>query len=211
MSVLRLNLLAVAFVSVLGANTLLLAVAPDATAAERPSATDIIKALKPKPVTRSLASPPSRAGDQRFIDSLRGRTRSLSAGERQKVADIVKEKPSIDLEVYFDFNSAAITAQAMPDLNNLGKALTSPDLKGSVFLIGGHTDGKGTDIYNQLLSERRAETVKRFLTQKFGINAANLVTAGYGKEQLKNQADPFAGENRRVQIGNLEAKQQAGR
>jgi outer membrane protein OmpA-like peptidoglycan-associated protein len=200
-----------AFVSLLSASALLFAVASDTIAAERPSATQILNALKPKPATRGLAPHQTNPEDQRFIDSLRGRTRSLSAGERQKVADIVKEKPSIDLEVYFDFNSAAITSKAMPDLNNLGKALNSPDLKGSVFLIGGHTDGKGTEVYNQLLSERRAESVKRFLTQRFGINAANLVTAGYGKEQLKDEANPFAAENRRVQIGNLEAKQQAGR
>jgi outer membrane protein OmpA-like peptidoglycan-associated protein len=78
-------------------------------------------------------------------------------------------------------------------------------------LISGYTDAKGGDEYNQHLSERRAEAVKRFLMQKFGLTSGTLVTAGYGKEQLKNTADPFAAENRRVQIANMEAKQQAER
>ena len=94
---------------------------------------------------------------------------------------------------------------------NLGRALSSPELKGGTFLVGGHTDAKGGDAYNQRLSERRAEEVKRFLMQKFGLAAEGLVTAGYGKEQLKDVANPLAGENRRVQITNLEARQQAER
>ena len=88
----------------------------------------------------------------------------------------------------------------------LGRALTNPDLEGSVFLIGGHTDAKGDDDYNQKLSERRAAAVKRFLKEKFDISDDALVTVGYGEEQLKNASDPFAAENRRVQIVNLEQK-----
>ena len=88
----------------------------------------------------------------------------------------------------------------------LGRALTNPDLQGSVFLIGGHTDAKGDDDYNQRLSERRASAVKRFLKERFDIPDDTLVTAGYGEEQLKNESDPFAAENRRVQIVNLELK-----
>lgn len=183
-------------------------------AAERPSVNEILNALKPGAKTRALS--PSRtqpsAEDQRFIDSLRVvKTRSLSSGERQKVAEIAKEKPSIDLEIYFNYNSAQITSKAVPDLMNLGRALSSPELKGGTFLVGGHTDAKGGDAYNQRLSERRAEEVKRFLMQKFGLAAEGLVTAGYGKEQLKDVANPLAGENRRVQITNLEARQQAER
>ena len=53
--------------------------------------------------------------------------------------------------------------------------------------------------YNQGLSERRAEAV---LAEKYGIDASNLVTVGYGKTQLKNRAGPFASENRRVQVIN---------
>jgi outer membrane protein OmpA-like peptidoglycan-associated protein len=76
----------------------------------------------------------------------------------------------------------------------------------STFIVAGHTDAKGSDTYNQGLSERRAEAVKRFLAEKYGIDASNLLTVGYGKTQLKNPAGPFASENRRVQVINASDK-----
>ena len=79
-------------------------------------------------------------------------------------------------------------------MQELGKALSDPELKGSVFLVGGHTDAKGGDDYNQGLSERRAEAIKNYLTEKFGLQAENLVTVGYGKTQLKNTDNPTARE-----------------
>jgi outer membrane protein OmpA-like peptidoglycan-associated protein len=78
-------------------------------------------------------------------------------------------------------------------------------------MLGGHTDAKGSDEYNQTLSERRAETVKRFLMEKYHLPAANLVSAGYGKKGLKNAADPYAAENRRVEIVNMADRKQASR
>jgi OmpA family len=77
------------------------------------------------------------------------------------------------------------------------------------FLVAGHTDAKGGTTYNQKLSEHRAEAVKRFLVRRFDIPEENLVTVGYGKQQLKNRDDPFAAENRRVQVVNLKADKMA--
>jgi outer membrane protein OmpA-like peptidoglycan-associated protein len=99
--------------------------------------------------------------------------------------------------------------RAEPQLHNLGKALTSSELAGSVFMLGGHTDAKGGDEYNQQLSERRAETVKRFLIENYHVPAASLVSAGYGKKGLKNAADPYAAENRRAEIVNMAEREQA--
>jgi outer membrane protein OmpA-like peptidoglycan-associated protein len=185
----------------------------DLAAQERPSPAQILNALKPTTKTRALtAQSPQAAEDQRFIDSLRSvKTRSLTSGERQKVAEIAKTKPKIDLEIYFNYNSAEITPKAVPDLMNLGQALSDPELRGSVFVLSGHTDAKGSEAYNQGLSERRAQAVKQYLLQKFRLPEDSLVTAGYGEEQLKDPANPFAAENRRVQIVNLEATQKAGR
>ena len=181
-------------------------------AQEGPSEAQILNALKPPPKTRSLSSDQARRGaeERQFIDSLKtGKTRSLSADQREKVATIAKDKPSIDLEIYFNFDSADITPKALPDLQNLGRALSSSDLQGSTFMVGGYTDAKGGDDYNQRLSERRSAAVKQFLVKKFGIPDENLLSVGYGKEHLKNTSDPFAGENRRVQIVNLASKDSA--
>jgi outer membrane protein OmpA-like peptidoglycan-associated protein len=91
----------------------------------------------------------------------------------------------------------------MPQVTALGQALSSADLKGSTFVVAGHTDGKGTDTYNQSLSERRADAVKRYLMEKYRVDESNLVTVGYGKSQLKDSSNPLASENRRVQVINM--------
>jgi outer membrane protein OmpA-like peptidoglycan-associated protein len=182
-----------------------------AFAAEQRSAEDIINALKPPRVTRGLTTSPAsaaRAADEtRFIATLRNRpTRSLSTDEREKIASIASSKPKIDLEINFEFNSAVIGSKAMPQVTELGTALTSTDLKGRTFILAGFTDGKGSETYNQGLSERRADAVKQFLSEKYGIEAGSLVTVGYGLTHLKDPANPFAAENRRVQVTNTAEK-----
>jgi outer membrane protein OmpA-like peptidoglycan-associated protein len=182
--------------------------------AQRPSEEQILNALKPSPKTRGLTAGSSgqAAEEQRFIDSIRrSKTRQLTLSEREKAAEIARNKPAIDLEVYFDYNSSAITKQAEPEVRKLGRALTNPDLRGSVFLVAGHTDGKGTEDYNQGLSERRAQAVKRFLMDKFDISDDSLVATGYGKSKLKNSDDPYASENRRVQVVNMDPQASAER
>jgi outer membrane protein OmpA-like peptidoglycan-associated protein len=174
-------------------------------AAEQRSADDIINALKPPRVSRGLTTSQSdaaRAVDEtRFLSTVRNRpSRSLSTEERDKIASIANSKPKIDLEINFEFNSAIIGSKAMPQVTELGKALTSEDLKGRTFILAGFTDAKGSETYNQGLSERRADAVKQFLSEKYGIDARNLVTVGYGLKQLKDPANPFAAENRRVQV-----------
>jgi outer membrane protein OmpA-like peptidoglycan-associated protein len=182
-----------------------------ARAAEQASAEQIIQALKPPKLTRGLTMSPAdtaRAADEgRFIDTVRNKvSRSLSTEERDKIASIAKSKPAIDLEINFEFNSATIASSALTQVTALGEALTSRDLKGRTFLLAGHTDAKGSDTYNQGLSERRTDAVKRFLQEKYGIEATNLVTVGYGKTQLKNPSNPFGFENRRVQVVNMADK-----
>lgn len=182
-----------------------------ASAQEQPSASQIIDALKPKGgsgvTTRLLTASPGSAPDRKFIDSLRNRqTRLISIEERTKAAEIAKARPSIDLEITFDYDSDVIGLQAVPTLVSLGTALRSGELKGCVFLLAGHTDAKGDATYNQTLSERRADAVRRFLVEKFSLAPENLIPIGYGKSQLKNAAAPFGGENRRVQIVNTEIK-----
>ena len=99
-------------------------------------------------------------------------------------------KPAVDLhDINFEFNSADDLAAAMPQLRELGAALSDPRLAGASFTIGGHTDATGTDAYNTRLSQRRADAVQRFLAENYTIPSANLHAVGYGKHQPKNKAD----------------------
>ena len=181
-------------------------------AQNNPSSQQIIDALKPKqPLTRSLSVSPAeqakKADTEKFVDTLRNRpTRSLSMGERQQIATIAQERPRIDLEIKFDYNSANIAKTALPDMDNLGKALTDPALKGATFVLAGHTDAVGGEEYNQDLSSRRADSVKRYLMEKYSLTPDHLVTAGYGKMRLKNKDNPRAPENRRVEVVNMADK-----
>jgi len=189
--------------------------------AQQATESQILDALTPKPkgVTRSLSlgAPPAAATaaaseDGAFLDSLRTRTtRSLSLGERQKIAEISADKPSIDLEIPFDFNSAKIGPKAMPVIKSLGAALANPRLKGGTFVIAGHTDAKGSEATNQALSDRRAEAVKRYLIENYKIAPENLVSVGYGESRLKNPSNPLADENRRVQATNVSEVKSAAR
>jgi outer membrane protein OmpA-like peptidoglycan-associated protein len=192
---------------VLASGIVLSATAP--SFAQRPTEEQILNALRPAPVgkTRGLTVDRQNVEEQRFVDSIRKvKNRQLTLNERQKAVEIAANRPTIDLEIYFDYDSAAITPRAEDELMTLGRALTNPDLRGSVFLIAGHTDAQGADDYNQKLSERRAAAVKRFLTEKFDLSNESLVAAGYGESKLKNDADPTASENRRVQIANFDQK-----
>jgi outer membrane protein OmpA-like peptidoglycan-associated protein len=176
------------------------------------SADQILNALQPKPLTRGLsigpqADPAVKAREIGFVDTLRNRrTRSLSINEREEIADIASTKPKIDLEIQFDYNSADISKTSMPAVQELGKALSNANLRGSTFVVAGHTDAIGGESYNQDLSERRADSIKRYLTEKYGINGTDLVTVGYGKSKPKDPNAPMDPINRRVQVVNMDSK-----
>src|SRR3954469_16029454 len=177
------------------------------------SADQISKALQSKPLTRGLSSgapqvdAATQAKETKFVTSLRGRqSRSLSLGEREEIAQIATNKPKIDLEIHFDYNSAEISKESTPAVQELGKALSQASLKGSTFVVAGHTDAIGSEEYNQGLSERRADTIKRYLIEKYGINGSDLVTVGYGKTKPKDANAPMDPANRRVQVVNMETK-----
>src|SRR5258708_11590239 len=122
-----------------------------------------------------------------------------------------KDKANIDLEITFDYNSADISTKSLPSVQALGKALTNPDLKGWTFVVAGHTDAAGGEAYNQDLSERRADSIKKYLVDKYGIASGDLVNVGYGKSKLKDPASPLADVNRRVQVVNMENKATASK
>ncbi len=211
------NLAAMLSVATIGATLALGVVA--ARAGDNVTEEQILRALTPekKPLTRGLSigpkvEPAANAAEDKFVQTIRGRsTRSLSSAEREEIATIVKDKPKIDLEINFDYNSAQINAKSLPSVQALGRALTNADLKGSTFVVAGHTDAAGSEAFNQDLSERRAEAIKRYLVEKYGVNGSDLVTVGYGKSKLKDPSQPLAEANRRVQVVNMENKATASK
>lgn len=201
--------------TVLSATVAMMAGVGMAFAADDATEDQILRALAPKkPITRglSLNAPVVDPAESKFVDTLRNRrTRSLSSGEREQIAAIATTKPNIDLEITFEYNSADISAKAQPAVEALGKALSNPDLKGSTFVVAGHTDAVGGEAYNQDLSERRADAIKKALVEKYGLSGTDLVTVGYGKTKPKDASKPMDPANRRVQVVNMVNKATASK
>jgi peptidoglycan-associated lipoprotein len=100
--------------------------------------------------------------------------------------------------VAFDFNEAQLTAQARSRLSDLADCIKQ--LPGRVVLEG-HADERGTEEYNLQLSNRRAESVRRYLTN-LGVSAQKLESVGYGETRpiaSGSNEDAWA-RNRRVEF-----------
>lgn len=134
--------------------------------------------------------------------------RSLPFGNRGVTVDPdpSEDKPnSVNLHVTFAYDSAELLNDSIITLDALGAALVDPRLMSVRFMIAGHTDSRGSDEYNQKLSRRRADTVARYLTEKFDIAAGRLEVTGLGESQLYDAGRPEDPINRRVQVINLTA------
>jgi outer membrane protein OmpA-like peptidoglycan-associated protein len=113
------------------------------------------------------------------------------------------EPIAVSMDIRFAFDSFALTDDAMTQLQPLGEALGSPELNGMTFLLEGHTDAKGSDDYNLVLSYNRAESVKQYLVSQFNVVQGRLVTSGKGEYLLLDANNPSSGINRRVAIMNI--------
>ena len=123
--------------------------------------------------------------------------------ESRRLRAIVR---SVDLDtVNFDSGSAAVREYQVPYLADIAGSMidTIYDNPEAVFLIEGHTDAVGPDIYNLTLSDRRAETVARILVEAFDVPPENLVTQGYGEQYLKINTLADERRNRRVTVRNI--------
>lgn len=101
--------------------------------------------------------------------------------------------------IFFDFDKATIRSESANELDRLIKLLTeNPTLK---IELGSHTDSKGSDDYNQKLSQSRSQSVVTYLIGK-GISTDRLVAKGYGETVpvASNDTDAGRQENRRTEF-----------
>ena len=102
----------------------------------------------------------------------------------------------------FDSGKATISRNQVGALSNVANAMLAllDRNPAETFLIEGHTDAVGSEISNLGLSDLRASTVARILTDFYDIPPENLVTQGYGERYLKVRTEAAERLNRRVQI-----------
>ena len=105
--------------------------------------------------------------------------------------------------INFDFNSARIRPDSYHTVGLIADSLYHPYLLGYRFLVVGHTDAVGSREANLKLSQQRADAIRDALINPFGINPARIEAVGLGEEDLLNNANPKAAENRRVQLINI--------
>ena len=101
--------------------------------------------------------------------------------------------------VYFDNNKATIRTQSYGTLNNIVNIMKG--YPNTVFLIEGHTDSRGSDSYNLNLSDKRAASVRAYLTGK-GLPNSRIQSKGFGEVRpiASNQTEAGRQSNRRVEL-----------
>ena len=124
--------------------------------------------------------------------------------EEVRSFDRIRDKMRrIDInDITFETDSAIITEDQAATLEELAAIISELIDKnpGETFLIEGHTDAVGSDVYNLALSDRRAEAVAIALSDYFDVPPENLVTQGYGESFLKIVTEEPERENRRVAV-----------
>jgi outer membrane protein OmpA-like peptidoglycan-associated protein len=114
---------------------------------------------------------------------------------------------SIPADILFDFDKANIRPDADAALRQVSKLIAARH-PGARLLILGHTDAKGSDAYNQRLSERRAQAVQDWLISVAGLDPRRLSPAGRGEtDPVAPNTNPDGSDNpdgrqrnRRVEI-----------
>lgn len=106
---------------------------------------------------------------------------------------------TFDSDVLFPLNSSYLTDQAKAEIDKLVKLLN--DYPGASLIVDGHTDATGTEEYNQWLSEKRAESVKKYAVEK-GLDGSKITTNGYGQSKpvAPNNTKEGRQKNRRVEV-----------
>jgi len=176
--------IAAALIAVLAAPTIA------AAQATTPSATQIERQLEAAP--RVKIKPNQR----------------VTIPEFKRRPDLRRMAPQIDIQsINFAFGSAAIPYSQYGKVENIARALLrivrrEPDAR---VLIEGHTDAVGSGYSNQILSERRAASLRQTLVREFEVPRHVLETVGYGEEFLVVPTPYENWRNRRVTLTRLDA------
>lgn len=134
--------------------------------------------------------------------------RTFSLRQIRTIPEVKALAPALPVPlVTFESGSAAIRPDQAEELAALGDLVRKLIKRNpnSVFLVEGHTDATGTAAMNLTLSDRRAESVAKALTEYFGVAPENLVVQGYGESELLIDTQVSERANRRVVVRDITA------
>ncbi|MDE8653706.1 OmpA family protein [Novosphingobium album (ex Liu et al. 2023)] len=149
----------------------------------------------------SAAARPRQTYSASAVQPVRRVSQAMTPASVQRT---IQEGPRrSSLGINFALNSAELTERGRRQADALFKALSSPQLAGRHFLVGGHTDASGDAEANLQLSRMRSQALVEYLIGK-GLPRASFRARGYGEEQLLPGANPTSALNRRVEITKLD-------
>jgi OOP family OmpA-OmpF porin len=136
--------------------------------------------------------------DKNTIFLLLGAAAILFFAFRKKQKTVQEILKDVYNNLEFEFNSSVIKDSSFSSLDELANVLIKTNWK---LKIAGHTDDKGSDNFNQNLSEKRANAVKTYLVNK-GANPLYIAAIGYGETQpiVPNDSEENRAKNRRVEF-----------
>jgi outer membrane protein OmpA-like peptidoglycan-associated protein len=140
------------------------------------------------------------AGIGAYMDAQERKLRQQTAGTG---VEVIRNGDQLTLRmpsgITFATNESAVQPQFQPVLNDVASVLA--EYPKTYIDVMGHTDADGTEVYNQALSERRAQSVAGYLSGR-GVQSARLAAKGYGEVQpiASNETPDGKQANRRVEI-----------
>jgi outer membrane protein OmpA-like peptidoglycan-associated protein len=131
------------------------------------------------------------------------RTRGM--GPAKALPSMPLPQPSVAINVLFAPNSDTLPATSYAEVDKLGTVLSWPQYTDYRIQLAGHTDNLGSERKNQALSERRVQSIKAYLTQRFHIAPERVQTVGYGSSKpiTPNDTPEGRAKNRRVEVVSL--------
>jgi outer membrane protein OmpA-like peptidoglycan-associated protein len=136
-----------------------------------------------------------------------GKTIYMIEVKRPEEDKDLENAPKAGALVHFDFGSAKIRPESHSLLDEFGKALQG-GLAEARFVIAGHTDNYGSEVFNKGLSKERAQAVKSYLVDRHGVDPERLEIRAYGESMpiAPNDTPENRQLNRRVEFIRLEKK-----
>lgn len=156
--------------------------------------------VDPTEVARILdRSAPIKMRSLRLLDDGPSGALAATSAAAAVAASEAARPQALSLPVPFAFDSADILPSAKAQLDAIAAGIRMLPANQKI-VIEGHTDAVGAEQYNEVLSQRRAQSVRRYLVATHGIDGSRLQAVGLGEHNPLAGSDPLAGENRRVQF-----------
>lgn len=174
------------------------------------SAFFIVLMAAPMPASAQDAMPSASQIERRLEAPAARRMRPeqrVTVREFKRRSDLRRAAPSIDIQsINFEFGSSEIPVSQYGKIERIADALKRILRRrgGTVVLIEGHTDAVGSVASNQVLSERRAASLRQVLVREFGIPRRALETVGYGESFLLVPTQAENWQNRRVTLRRID-------